>query len=162
MYELEMGDLLFVRPKDWKGRFIQRLSKGIYSHVGIYAGDQLVIDAESQRKVGYRPLSDFKGRYDVFRSKKKLSNEQKEAILAYLHAQMGSHYDYIDLIILFFKLVFQFKLPLPESSKRMICTELACKAYRNAHVYLPTGLLTPSELSKCPQLVKVNATEKKK
>ncbi|MDB5084083.1 MAG: hypothetical protein JWN30_969 [Bacilli bacterium] len=153
--DLQVGDLLFVRGNLKFSSLIKRFTKSDYSHVAVYVGNGAVVEALLLGKVRYTALSKYKSDYDVYRYKRQLTAEQQFSIVHYLHAHIGTSYDYFDLLVLMILFLFNVRLQLKQSSRRMLCSELARNCYRAGRISMPRGHVSPEDLAKCPQLVKV-------
>lgn len=100
---LERGDVLvwYTSNIDWKTAAIQEFSHGPFSHVGIYIGDGLSVDAgpAGVEEVG---ISDLIENFDygwVFR-KSGLTSNQRAKIVAAARSNVGRAYAWMDAISL--------------------------------------------------------------
>jgi len=152
---MRAGDLILVRGNDLLDRAIERVEHSPYSHVAGYVGDGLIIQAEGFRRTDYGALS-FYGGQGVFTCPG-LTDEQRRRIVAYVEAQVGTHYDYLCLAWELARYALHLALPRWVERERFLCSTLWADAYLSAGVDLCPGVWFPSpaDLAQSPLLEQV-------
>lgn len=117
----ETGDIVFIRGRSWISKVIKWLDKGEFSHVAMFVSDNEIIEAEYSTRVRVVP---FKyGDYEVIRLN--LNGEQKKSVTELSAILEGKRYDFVQIIILLFTLLFGIKgLSKFRDTKEVICSEL--------------------------------------
>lgn len=152
---MKPGDLVFVRGTDWIGRVVEEVTQSPYCHVAGVVKENELIEANAFRKTGDVGLDFYRGRSDVYICDI-LTDEQRQKIVEYVSAFVGTHYDYLLLFWEWARFKLKWVWPYKEKHSR-ICSTLWADAYREAGVDLCPGIIypTPGDLSKSPFLRKV-------
>lgn len=142
---LQPGDILFTRPRNIKKLHHQafyaiesRIQGSPYTHVGMYAGDDKVIDAgtwtkqeESSMAVHEVPLDTFSDRYRFKVLRVNTTPAQKREAVQYAKSQVGKDFNMKGML----RLIFPFKGQASDNRERkekandFFCSELVANAY---------------------------------
>jgi hypothetical protein len=156
---IESGDIvLFKGDSLIISRLIRWFTSSDYSHVGIAVNDQWIYEIDLDRKLAIYPLK--RGRYDVYRYKHGLTEEQKR--LMQTHAldlsTINEGYDWLRILSFVLQKVFRTKSIL-NWSNRVICSEITDRLYSYAGIDLvpdrDNGNVTPAQLAVSPALIQV-------
>lgn len=141
--DMKPGDLIFEKGTDFISDAIEDISKSIYSHTAGLVKENVLIEANGFRKIGYQALDYYAGRTDVYTCDD-LTDEQRKAIVDYVIKEVGGHYDYVLLAWEFIRCEFNLILPYQEGKTVRICSTLWADAYRQAGIDLCPGVKFPS------------------
>lgn len=119
--------------------------------------DNKLIEANAFRKTGYAGLDAYKGQAVVYTCDL-LTDEQREKIVEYVSAFVGTHYDYLLLFWEWARYKLKWVWPYKENKTR-ICSTLWADAYRSVGVDLCPGIRypTPADLAQSKLLRKVDS-----
>jgi hypothetical protein len=154
---MKPADLVIVRGTDWMGRVVEEITQSPYCHVAGIVKENELIEANAFRWTGYAGLDAYKGQADVYTCDL-LTDEQREKIVEYVTAFVGTHYDYLLLFWEWSRYKLRWVWPYKEKHSR-ICSTLWADAYREARVDLCPDILypTPRDLANSPLLRKVGS-----
>jgi len=149
-----IGDILLVSSNDIIARLIQYFTKGHYNHVAFMISDTELIEA-TYHGVLLTKLSKYKNKCDYkISSVKNVSLSDRYTMYSFVHCQLGMKYDFIQILSIFFCLLFNIKRnfkPL-ELKKAFICSELIAEAYDIVGIKFASNvhkdLITPSDIEK--------------
>lgn len=149
---LQIGDLILVRGNGPIDRLVEWAENGRYSHIGIYAGGDLILEAQGMRKVGYAHLGAYTGEYDVghvFGA----TDSQRQAALASATKRIGRRYAWRLIVLLALKLLFHLDRPYKEEAA-LICSTYALDVWRDAGINLTNAdKPTPQQIADSPVIV---------
>ena len=169
--KLENCDLLFYKGGTGNIglRFIQwaikRITRGPYCHVGILigAGDNRTVG--EAWTTGFK-IHDYYGYFDkevearriIIKRIKGLTKEQKSIIIKEVKSYKNTPYDYLDILDIFFKSIFNIETKFGNSSS-LICSESVDKALIVAGVDLvpenDSDETNPNEMARSNLLLRV-------
>ncbi|MEF8679143.1 YiiX/YebB-like N1pC/P60 family cysteine hydrolase [Bacillus cereus] len=151
--ELEKGDIVAVYGKiNLISLSIEFITRSPISHVALVVDSKKkeLIEANMNRKIGYRLLDDYKHHCVILRVPS-LTDSQKDKIVEYAKNQIGDSYDFKALIEEFLRYTFNLNTLQPEDEKRFICSTLVNASYLNAGVKLTDQYLpSPRDIMKSP------------
>lgn len=149
MNMLQIGDLIFVRGSDLIGEIITWAESGKYSHVAIYAGNNLVIEAQGYRLISLASLDNYPI-YDV--GKVDMTDQQRSDLLTYAMTQRGLRYDWFLIFIIAVRLLLRINIPYKERAMR-ICSTFARDCFEHESITL-TDIenCTPEELGESSKI----------
>jgi len=140
---MKLGDLVFVKGTDIISDAIEDISKSIYSHTAGLVKENVLIEANGFRKIGYQALDYYAGRTDVYTCDD-LTDEQGKVIVDYAIKEVGGHYDYVLFAWEFIRYMLHCMLPYQEGKTVRICSTLWADAYRQVGMDLCPGVKYPS------------------
>ncbi|WP_067932205.1 hypothetical protein [Alicyclobacillus kakegawensis] len=156
--DYRIADLVFLRGVHLFDRVIQRVTHSPYSHVaGVVLPGQLM-EARASRRVGYVPLSAYKGLADLYTCDE-LNEGQRAGIRDYVLREYGYDYDYWLIGWEGVRYLLHLVLPFQEPPRTRICSTLWCEAYRSVGVDLcpQVRFPAPADLARSLRLRKVRA-----
>lgn len=151
-----IGDILFFKKSNnFISNAIASITKSDYTHVGIIIAydqmSQVATIIESDRfirtKISRVQLNESHSIFAV----ENMTDEQRELVLKYAHSKIGTEYDYVQILGLFFSLIFKGeRRPIFNSTNKIICSELIDLSYVKAGIKRNNadniGNVTPQEL----------------
>lgn len=160
MVRIEAGDvLLFRADESFIEKAISEITRSPYVHCAIAVGDGTLIEANGFIKTREIPLSEEPG-FDVYRIPG-LTVQQKEEIVNYAKAQIGTGYDYEEIVGLLIRFAIMHKFPGFHEEGHFICSGLVDDAFNAANVPRKNqdfiGNIAPGELLEYYKLDKVLA-----
>jgi hypothetical protein len=141
---MNTGDLIFVSGIDWISRAIRFVTKSKYSHVAIYIGNGKVMEAQGFRKVGFRELSYYSGRYDIVPLPRSVTHEQLCAGMHWLMLQRGRPYSYWSDFVILLRCI-GIRLPWHEGIA-IICSRLGRDFLFRCGLKIPDENMSPEDL----------------
>lgn len=146
---MQKGDIIFTYPTNLYGRLIAWATRSPFSHVALYAGDGYIIESNAFVRTRQIYRKDFYDEYEIM-THPTLSEEEREAIVAYAIERIGARYDYLQILAIIIRMITGLHISLFDQPHRYICTELIGKAYASIGVsllpHIPTDSVSPSEL----------------
>jgi len=154
---MNIGDLVLVRGIGIVSDIIEDIEHSSYSHSAGIVSDGTIIEAQGFQITNYVPLSKYKGMADIFTCDI-LTDKQREEIVEYVRKEVGSHYDWLLLLLEGIRYLFHIIIPYKEHKNR-ICSTLWNDAYKSVGVDLCPNIKYPSpaDLSKSKLLRKVDS-----
>ena len=154
-YDPHIGDFGVVRTKGFVGKAIRLMTRSQVSHAFIYIGAGWIIEAQARGSTKTK-LSKYTGRTIVWNwnSDQYLSPTTRVRIASEARKMLGTPYNFLDLVALFF-LTSGFRwdwlLKRAQNNNRMICSQLVDEAYARVGEHLfdderPSGQVTPGDL----------------
>jgi len=155
--KLEVGDVVAYKGSD--GLFssiIKRITKSKYSHLGIFIGSGLLVEADGYtNRVRYRPMSEYKNSLDIFTCKQ-LTDKDRQKICDYAISQIGDRYSYFLTLWMGVKFLFHVLLPYIDTKSSKNCSELVNLAYDSINLrFCPDKWPTPEQVISSELLVKI-------
>jgi len=152
------GNILFVRHYSWVGKQIRELTKGYYNHVGLMISNDLIIEA-SFKGVKITKLETYKylakkGKVEYCIGKVKgISNAQIDGACKYAFKQVGTKYDFLQFLSLFFFMLFHLNRKVEPIDCRyaFICSELVAKSYDSVGINfnnIDLDVITPADIER--------------
>ena len=134
---LESGDLLFMTTDQVSSKLIRFVTKGPYSHVALYSGQEggvhWIIDATTKAGVTKRSLSEClkESRYIVAARMPKLTKIQRDIIVGHAAKQLGKEYDYFGAIASARVMVGSKELAIrfTQDDQKFYCSELLVESF---------------------------------
>lgn len=139
---MKLGDLIFVRGDAPIPKIIEEITDSPYYHVAGLVKENELIEANGFRKTGYAGLDYYWGHADVYTCDS-LTDEQRQKIVEYVTAFVGSRYDYPLIVWEAARYLLRWVWPYKEGKSR-ICSTLWADAYREVGVELCPGIRYPS------------------
>ena len=162
---IEVGDIVLVKPKSLLSKLICKLTNSEYSHAClIYSTSPtpLILDIDyNMSKI--RRLDYYNNRgYDIFRLEDGLSDVEKITLQIKVLEYIDKEYDYIQFFSYLRKLLFHREIF--NNPKKFICSELVYKIFYDLGYDLnPSakilGDVTPYDISKSSLLNKITQGE---
>ncbi len=137
------------KPETLIGNMICKITKAPYSHVTLAVNDKLVLNSNRFIKSEIVELDYNEEIHHIYRPVG-ITDKQKEDLMIEAYKYIGVKYDYIQIIALFFRVVFDWNTSFLNNLNRFICSEVIDKVYfnigiaRNDNKYL--FHITPYEL----------------
>lgn len=129
-----IGDIVYFRPESFVGKVVSVVTRCEYSHVGMYVGDNQIVESNIGIKTRIIDFTYNKDIHAVYRVRK-MSVEQRLDIQRYAKSLCGYPYDYIQILGMFFQIIFNWNQNnLLNRTNYLICSELIDKAYYFAEV----------------------------
>lgn len=149
---MEVGDVVFYRPKSLISFCIAKLTGSPYSHVALVVGDGTIIEANrfiKSRVVSFTFNSEEHALYRI----EGLTSEQKRSIVLEALALQGMRYDYGQIIGFLFRLLFKWNRDgLFDRANMLICSELIDRVFDSVGIprkgFTQVGDVTPQDLLK--------------
>lgn len=133
MDKLNPGDVILYKSYGIIGRTISFITRSPYSHVALAVDEDTVL--ESDRFINTR-LSDIHSRkvvHHVYRVNG-ITEEQQRNAVNYAMETIGTKYDYLQILGLFFRYVFRLKYLTFNSYNKFICSENIDYAFIRADI----------------------------
>ena len=146
---LKPGDILYTKPRDiekLRHRMFYAIEKRVqgspYTHVGLYAGNDKIIDAgawrkgkEDTMKVHEIPLQKFLDRYEFKVLRVKATAAQKREAVEYAKDQVGKKFNVKGML----RLLLPFKgqaenRDRKDAAESFFCSELVANAYGSTNI----------------------------
>jgi len=125
---LKHGDILAYKGQYLHSQIIKSLTHSQYSHLIIYVGDNLAVEADWSG-IQYCNIDKYKNYLDIY-SCDSLTEIQREQICNYAISKVGEKYDYLLLIFMFLRRIFKFRFRIKlRDSKADVCSELVNDCY---------------------------------
>ncbi|AGK96813.1 Orthopoxvirus protein of unknown function (DUF830) [Clostridium pasteurianum] len=140
--EYKNGDIGLDKGIEWISKAIEGFEHSMYSHATTYIDGKL-IEAEGFKKTGYVPIDKYKNQLDIFTCDR-LTDGQRQKIKEYLNKQVGTHYDYLLILIEAIRYSLHIILPYKEPFKSHICSTLVADAYKSVGIDLCPNIKYPS------------------
>lgn len=144
--KLEVGDLICIRHSGLLNLILGKYREKRYKHIALYIGNGRVLETQFFRKVGYRNLSYYDGKYDVYRYNEPLIDFHKMRILFSLRSHIGLPCDRLDVFMRFVRAILHGKIPRSETH-RYIGSKIIRDAFVFAGLSMPDGDVCPDALS---------------
>jgi hypothetical protein len=157
------ADIVMFKGTGLVSNIIQWKTKSDYSHAGIVAwwNDRLMVLEAVGKGVEARPISyalkHYKGSFDYFRPKKELSMTagQRKKMIVFAQQQLGKEYATWQVVILFFKLLFNLKMTMKDDKKpvgKFFCSQYVSAVYKEGgydlDIEFSDKFTTPDQISK--------------
>lgn len=145
---------MFRSTDTWISRLIARLTASEFTHIGLVTftdngKDGIIIEADRFIKSSRRAFRFDPERHALYRIVG-ITDQQATAVVAEAIALEGRHYDYLQIMGLFFRLIGWDTGSLFNRANSLICSELLDKALHRARLTRKTmyryGNVTPHEL----------------
>ncbi|MCX8074115.1 MAG: YiiX/YebB-like N1pC/P60 family cysteine hydrolase [Clostridia bacterium] len=158
---LEVGDIVLVKPKSLLSRIICKFTNSKYSHACIVYSSSptpLILDIDyNMSKIRRLDYYNERG-YDIFRLREGLSEDEKIALQVLILNYLDKEYDYKQLLSYLRKLFFH--KDIINNPKKFICSELVFQLYYELGYNLnPSakilGDITPHDISNSTMLTKI-------
>jgi hypothetical protein len=117
---MKSGDIVFVRGNSLISWLIKLFDHGQFSHVAIAVSDNEVLEAEYNTKT--RITSFYFTDYEIVDLG--LSDEQRKRVEEIASKLIGYDYDFLEIVTIFIRNVFDRKFKIYNSPKNYICSEL--------------------------------------
>jgi hypothetical protein len=117
---MKSGDIVFVSDKSLLSRLIQYFDHGKFSHVAICVDENNILEAQYDVKSHIVPFSYVN--YEIVDLG--LSKEQRKRVSEIAVSLTGYGYDYLEILSIFIRNVFDRKFKIYNSPKNYICSEL--------------------------------------
>jgi hypothetical protein len=140
---MQIGDICLEKGTGLISKVIEECENSKYSHATTYIGYDNLIEAEGFERTGAVPIEKYKGQLDIYTCDS-LTDAQREGIKQYLSKQVGSHYDYLLLLVEAIRYIFHVVLPYKEPFKSHICSTLVADSYKSVGIDLCPGIKYPS------------------
>lgn len=140
---MQIGDICLDKGSGLLSKAIEEFEHSKYSHATAYVDNNLLIEAEGFETTGAVAIEKYHGQLDIF-SHDDLTEQQREGIKKYLESQVGSHYDYLLILIEAIRYGLHIVLPYREPFKSHICSTLVADAYKLVGIDLCPGIKYPS------------------
>lgn len=142
---MKTGDLIFVKPTNLTGRLIAWFGRSEYSHVGICLNDHEIAEINLGYTFNIRPNTYTS--YDLYRC---IDHFDENDMINVIYGKIGLNYDILDIIKILFK------LPLKNTPRKMICSEVVFYCYQLLGIELcKQKVPTPQNLIDGGKLYKV-------
>ena len=155
------GDIILVRNKGMLFDRIRSAMNSEYDHVGIMITENTLIDATPTTGVSVRSLEVFNGLdIQIYR----LKDQYKPSIdkmIEYCLDKVGSRYDIIQTICLYFLMILGIKKTLNpiDIGNAFVCSELIAQAATfsgfNFDESMATDRITPADIARSDKVLKV-------
>jgi hypothetical protein len=154
---IQIGDVIFVKPSGITGYLITFFDKGSFSHCCIAVNSEEILETDLFTNARIVPFK-YKN-YEVV--KLNLTSEQKRRIPKIAYNLIGLKYDYLLIIYYMLKGIFQLKKPwkLP---RHEICSELVDNVLFKIGVISETEFLSGETPNMAYQKLKLLSTNKMK
>lgn len=159
--DVEVGDIVLVKPKGLLSKIIAFLTRSEYSHscVVFRPTEPILILDIDWTKTRIRPLSYYNDRgYDIYRFIGELSFVQKEKMKNWMLEHIGVEYDYIQLISFLNRILLRIN-KIFNNPNKFVCSEMVDRLYNSIGIDLipkyKTGNITPEDLRNSKLLVKI-------
>ncbi|MEW9668375.1 YiiX/YebB-like N1pC/P60 family cysteine hydrolase [Ammoniphilus sp. 3BR4] len=150
---LKRADIILIHRTHPLSVGIQLLTNSPYSHAVLVSNPETgeIIEAEPFSGVTYGELKEYQGHGLVLRLES-LTDEQSDSIIKFAEDQVGSPYDFGEVLQLFNR--YQRKLPPDaDQDKAFICSTLIAAAYQSIGIQLSDQIVqSPDDLFKSPHL----------
>ncbi len=141
--KLYKGDILFSYGTGFIQRIIEDVTHGA-SHCAVLCDEKgNIIEADFMRNVGFSDISQYSTNIRIYRLPN--SNKNIDLGLAWLFSQFGRSYDYIDILILYIRCIFKFKIPWKEG-KAILCSRLVRDFLFESKLSIPDENMTPRDV----------------
>jgi hypothetical protein len=140
---IKKGDILFAYGNSFISDLIEDLTHEGASHVCVATDSTHVIEAQGGRKVGYQNLSFYSTNIKVYRLP--IPTYNMSLGQSWLVEQIGKPYDYWDIVVLSFWLLFKFKIPWKEYGA-FICSSLTRNYIFQCKLNIPDLNMTPRDV----------------
>lgn len=122
MNNIKAGDVVFYRPRGPLSWLVAKISRSDYSHVALAINDHEIVEANFFIKTRRTKLTYNHKINSVYRLVD-IDDEKRVLIVANALKTLGEHYDYWQIIGLFFRFVFHWNTDLFNSMNKLICSE---------------------------------------
>ncbi len=130
---LEVGDIVMFKPESFIGDVICKVTKSEYSHVAIALSDTLLLNSNRFIKSNVVELDYNEEIHHIYRPIG-ITDIQKEKLLHEAYKYIDVRYDYIQIIGLFLRIVFNWNTTLLNNLNKFICSEIIDKVYYESGV----------------------------
>jgi uncharacterized protein YycO len=122
LVNIQPGDVIFYKPSGLIGWVISKITKSPYSHVAIAVDSDTIL--ESNRFITTRLANIEKGKkvYHVYRLNGVTEIQQRD-IVEHSMTTLGTKYDYLQILGLFFRYVFRLNYLSFNQHNKFICSE---------------------------------------
>jgi len=168
---LKRGDLIFFTSKNYIAKIIQWATSSAINHVGIYLGDELILESQNDTGVSIREIQYYfnrEGEVIQIGRVQNISEQDLEDIVLFAGENTGKRYDFFGLLGIFLKHIVK-KLKLHRiitfygENKINEQSSFWCSEFVG-YVFLTKGIrfadhdisyLTPSEIFNSPIIKKI-------
>ncbi|MGV3085466.1 hypothetical protein [Enterococcus dispar] len=149
MVDIKPGDVIFYRPTGFIGNVICKLTRSEYSHVSLAISPTKIIEANRFIKTRIADLHYTESVHSVYRLNN-ISPEDRVKIVNAAVLMEGAGYDYLHIIGLLLRVLFDIRTTVFNKVNRYICSEVIDRAFIEAGIprkdQKDIGDLTPQEL----------------
>lgn len=147
---MQKYDILLYKGTSIISKIIRFITKSEYSHSAIVIDECHVAECNIWYSFRIRHISYVSDSYDLYRCKEEYN---KDKIMEFIHNNIGSKYDYREILrCLGFK--------IKDDKNKLICSESVYDCFKYAGCdllpYNEDGITTPSDISKSKLLEKIN------
>lgn len=152
---MKKGDIILVKGTGFVSDIIEDIENSAYSHAAGIIGDNEIIEAEGFQITGYQKLDKYAGHTDVYTCNI-LTDKQRIKIIEYVENQIGSHYNWILLLLEILRYLFNVSISY-KNFNSYICSTLWSDAYKSVGIDLCPRIKYPSpkDLSESKILKKI-------
>jgi hypothetical protein len=153
---LRQFDIIFHKGRTPIAMIIKKLTNSKFSHCAMVIDPLHLLQLDWKTPVTISHFSYPIGRYDIYRLKVDLTEEEKEKVIIFMRDRISTTYDWKLIFSRFFNILFG--TPISNSSNTYNCDELIVDALRSVNVNLIEGdiQMTPDTLSNSNLLRKVS------
>jgi hypothetical protein len=157
---LEIGDIvLYKAGDDFFSKCVRFFTKSNYVHVSMLVSNDLVIEANWNKKSNIVPFRYNQKKMEIYRVIGGLTTEQKFVLLKSSYLFLNKKYDYPQIFGYIVKYFFKSKSNIFNSPNKIICSELIDRSYLKAGIDLLSenldGDISPDEIIKSNKLCRV-------
>jgi hypothetical protein len=117
---MKSGDIIFVRDNSLISKLIRLIDHGKFSHVAIAVSDSDILEAQYNTKTRITPF--YFTDYEIVDLG--LSDEKMKRVAELAPKLVGYKYDFLEIVTIFVRNVFDRKFRIFNSPKAYICSEL--------------------------------------
>jgi hypothetical protein len=118
---VQSGDVVFYKAKGVIGRIICFVTRSPYSHVALAVDSDTIL--ESNRFIATRLANIDNGVIHHVYRLEGVTEEQRKNAVSYAMTTLGTKYDYLQILGLFFRYVLRFNYLTFNTYNRFICSE---------------------------------------
>lgn len=139
-------DVLFYKGNGLLSKVIKLITKGEYSHVGIFIDEYHIVEINYNFTYKLRHNKYRSGAYDVYRCN---VGVDENAMTDYIHNTLGQRYDFRELLRCL-------GLKVKDNKDRVICSECVYDLFKAGGVdLLDNDIVTPHSLSESKYLTRI-------
>lgn len=152
---LKQFDIIFHKGRTPIAMIIKKLTKSEFSHCAFCLDNLHLLQLDWKTPVTIAHLEYPIGRYDIYRLKVDLTEDEKEKVIIFMRDRISTTYDWKLIFSRFFNILFG--TPIVSSEKKYNCDELISDALRSVGVNLIDSdmEMTPDTLSKSNLIYKI-------
>lgn len=154
--QLQPGDIFVVHGRYLLSRIIRIVLDSHWNHATLYLGNGEFIEANN-KGVEIKSIDSYASKDIELYRHVSATKKQREKITAYARTKVGKHYDYFQIIQLFFYFIFGIRGNARSigSKNRYICSELVAESYAATGLkcyknYSPTQI-SPADFTQSDQ-----------